>query len=70
MDNRRLAYRVPEAAEAVGISRAKAYELINRGEIPSIRVGGCVRVPVDALRAWIDRRLAEQDAKRAEAAGR
>ena len=54
----RIAYRVTEAADAIGISRAKAYELISRGELPSIRIGSSVRVPVDALRAWIDRQLA------------
>ncbi len=54
----RLMLRVIEAAEALGISRAKTYELIAAGQIPSVRVGGCVRVPLDALRAWIDRQTA------------
>jgi excisionase family DNA binding protein len=49
----RLTYRVNEAAEVLGISRAKTYELIGAGEIPTVRIGGCVRVPVDALREWI-----------------
>lgn len=52
-----LLYRVPEAAAALGISRAKAYELLSSGELPSVRVGSSVRVPVGALRAWIDRQL-------------
>ncbi len=56
----KLAYRVAEAAEAIGVSRAKAYELIGAGTLPSIRIGSSLRVPVDALRAWIARRLAEQ----------
>lgn len=54
----RLAYRVNEAADAIGISRAKAYELIAAGELPSIRIGSSIRVPAEALRAWIERRLA------------
>jgi excisionase family DNA binding protein len=58
----RLMLRPIEAAEAIGVSRSKAYELIASGEIPSVKVGGCVRVPVDALRLWIDRQLAEQTA--------
>jgi excisionase family DNA binding protein len=49
----RLALRVPETAEAIGISRAKTYELIAKGVIPSIRVGSSIRVPVEALRQWI-----------------
>lgn len=51
----RLAYRVPEVGIALGISRAKAYDLIARGELPSIRVGSSIRVPVAALREWIAR---------------
>ena len=61
VDNRgmadKLVYRVVEAAEALGVSRAKTYELIAVGEIPSVRIGGCVRVPVNALREWIERQL-------------
>ncbi len=60
MDSDRLCFRVPEVAHTIGISRAKAYELISRGEIPSIRIGGAIRVPTDALRQWIARQLAER----------
>jgi prophage regulatory protein len=48
---------VAELAHLLGIGRTKAYELIAREEIPSIRVGRCVRVPVDELRAWISSRV-------------
>lgn len=57
-----LMLRPTEAADAIGVSRSKAYELIARGELPSVKVGGCVRVPVDALRQWIDRQLADRAA--------
>ena len=53
----KLLLRPVEAAEAIGISRTKIYELLARGELPSIRVGSSVRVPVDALRAWIAQQL-------------
>jgi excisionase family DNA binding protein len=58
--NEKLLLRPAEAAEVIGVSRSRAYELIGSGQIPSIRIGGSVRVPVAALRAWIDERLAEQ----------
>lgn len=61
----RLLLRPAEAAEAIGVGRSKLYELVASGELPSIRVGASVRIPVDALRAWIDGQLKE----RAEAAG-
>jgi excisionase family DNA binding protein len=62
----RILYRVAEAADAIGVSRSRAYELIAEGVIPSIRIGASLRVPVDALRARIEQQLSE----RAGAAGR
>lgn len=56
----RLMLRPTEAADAIGVSRSKAYELIAAGEIPSVKVGGCVRVPVAALQSWIARQLTER----------
>ena len=50
-DNKRLAYRIAEAGEAIGVSRAKAYEMVASGEIPSVLIGGVRRVPVEALEA-------------------
>lgn len=51
-----------EAAESLGISRAKTYELIASGEIPSVKIGASRRVPVAALQAWIAQQLAERGA--------
>ena len=56
----RLAFKVPEAADTVGVSRAKMYELIAAGIIPSIKIGSSIRVPADALKAWIDRQLTDR----------
>jgi excisionase family DNA binding protein len=58
--NNRLMLRPIEAADSIGVSRSKCYELIARGEIPSVKVGGCVRVPVEALRDWIASQLEDQ----------
>ena len=49
----RLLLRPEEAAETLGIGRSKTYELLASGELPSIKVGRSMRVPTDALRAWI-----------------
>lgn len=49
----RLLLRPVEVAEQLGIGRSKAYELIASGEIPSVKIGATVRVPVDALRDWV-----------------
>jgi excisionase family DNA binding protein len=47
--------RPNEAAELLSISRSKAYTLIAAGVLPSVDVGGSVRVPVEQLQAWIKR---------------
>jgi excisionase family DNA binding protein len=52
----RLLLRPREAAEALGISRSRAYELIASGDLPSVRIGSSVRVPVVALELWIAER--------------
>jgi excisionase family DNA binding protein len=40
---------VPEAGKWLGIGRNAAYEAAHRGEIPAIRIGRLLRVPVVAL---------------------
>ena len=44
-----MALTVTEAAALLGISRALAYELVARGELPSIRLGRRLVVPKVAL---------------------
>jgi len=54
----KLAYNVTELAEALGIGRSLAYELVNREDFPAVRIGERrIIVPVDALKEW----LKEQD---------
>jgi excisionase family DNA binding protein len=40
---------VPEAGRQLGLSRNSAYEAANRGEIPTIRIGRRLLVPVAAF---------------------
>ena len=47
----RLVYSVAEAGALLGISRAFAYELVARGELPVIRLGRRRLVPKAALNA-------------------
>jgi excisionase family DNA binding protein len=49
----RLVLTVTEAAELLGISRAFAYELVARGELPSIHLGRRVVVPRVQLLALV-----------------
>ena len=47
----RLVYSISEAAALLGISRALAYELVARGDLPVIRLGRRRLVPKVALLA-------------------
>jgi excisionase family DNA binding protein len=38
-----------EAAQALGIGRSKVYELLQSGQLKSVRIGSCRRVPLDAV---------------------
>jgi excisionase family DNA binding protein len=49
----RLLLTVPEAAEALAISRSKLYELLAAGLVRSVRIDGSRRVPVEALEAYV-----------------
>ena len=60
----RLLLRPTEAAEAIGVGRSKVYELLAHGELPSVLVGRSLRVPVDKLREWVDRKVQETDDSR------
>ncbi len=47
-------YTVPEAAEALGIGRNAAYEAARTGQLPTIRIGKRILVPVVALERLLD----------------
>ncbi len=56
----RLLLRPAECADAIGCSRALIYRLLATRELPSVQVGGRLRVPVDKLREWVQQRVREQ----------
>ena len=56
-----LLLTVPETAGLLGISRSKAYELIATGELHSVRIGTCRRVPRQALTGYVDRLSAKSE---------
>ncbi len=56
----KLLVRPEEAAEMLGVCRAKVFQLIASGRLQSVRVGGSRRIPADALRRFVDELLREQ----------
>ena len=63
----RLLLTVPEAAEALAISRSKLYELFVAGLVRSVRIDGSRRVPVEELENYVTRLLDQEEAAHAEA---
>ena len=63
----RLLLTVPEAAEALAISRSKLYELIAAGLIRPVRIDGSRRVPVEALQTYVAQLLDQEEVTDAEA---
>jgi excisionase family DNA binding protein len=49
----RLVWSVEEAGRLLGISRAYAYELVARGELPHVRLGRRLVVPKHAIQALL-----------------
>jgi excisionase family DNA binding protein len=63
----RLLLTVPEAAEALAISRSKLYELIAAGLIRSVRIDGSRRVPIEALQTYVTQLLDQEETTHAQA---
>ena len=55
-----LTLTVPEVGEALGISRAKAYDLARSEGFPSMRIGTRILVPRNKLIRWIDKQTEAQ----------
>ena len=51
-----LAFRTPEAAEALGISPSQLEALGRKHLIPRVELGGCIVWPVDAIRRFLTER--------------
>lgn len=54
-----LAVSAAEAARLLGVSRPTLYQLLNRDDFPSFRVGNRVLVSVSGLQDWIERQTKE-----------
>ena len=44
-----------EAAEVLGVGRSRVYDLMRKRELASVRIGKSRRVPVAALRTYVER---------------
>lgn len=56
----KLLVSVDEAAILLSLGRSLVYELVQRGDIITLKIGRSRRVPVKALHTFIARQLREQ----------
>lgn len=56
MDEQHEWLKVPEVAEILQIARSRAYELVDDGEIPAVKIGRSVRVSRKDLDRWLEGR--------------
>jgi excisionase family DNA binding protein len=54
----RLLVTPEEAAKRLSLGRTTLFELIARGEVQTVTIGRCRRVPVSALRSFVERLIA------------
>lgn len=50
-----ISVRIAEAVRLTGIRRSKLYELIGAGDLEVVKIGRCTLIPMDSLRALIER---------------
>ena len=50
----KLTYTIPETAKILGIGRSAAYEAARSGQIPTIRIGKRILVPLAALERMLE----------------
>jgi excisionase family DNA binding protein len=49
----RLLLRATEVARLLNISRSQVYSMMQRGNLPTVRIGRAVRVSREALLDWV-----------------
>ncbi|MBR3505335.1 MAG: helix-turn-helix domain-containing protein [Clostridia bacterium] len=57
----KLTISATELPRVLGVGRNTAYELVKRTDFPAVRIGRRIVIPVDALRAWLERQTVEND---------
>lgn len=55
-----LLLSVEEGAAQLRIGRSRMFDLIRRGKVLSVKVGGSRRIPYDSLKAYVDQLVTEQ----------
>ena len=60
-DEQRLLLRPEEAARALGLSRARVFQLLATGELGSVKIGASRCVPIADLQGFVERLRCEHN---------
>ena len=52
-----ILYTVDQFRKVTGLGRTKVFELMKSGELETIRIGRCRRIPVSAAMSWIEEKM-------------
>lgn len=55
--------KVIEACEILCLGKTRVYELMDSGELPSVRIGSARRIPLDGLEAYLAKLRGEVEAE-------
>ena len=53
-ETERLTYSVPEAGAKIGLGKSASYEAARRGDLPTIRMGRRLLVPIQRLKRMLE----------------
>jgi len=60
-DHGAIAVESGPGCESLGVCRSRVYDLMRTGALPSVKIGRARRVPVSAVRAYVDQLTNSQD---------
>lgn len=49
---------INEVANILRVSKAKVYEMVRKGELPSVNIGRAKRIPADMFDEWMQKNSA------------
>lgn len=52
--NTKLTYSIPEAAEVLGVSKTRMYQIAKVKGFPTIMIGKRILVSIKGLEAWVE----------------
>ena len=59
-EDERLLLRIPQVQFVLSVGRSTVYDLINAGELETVRMGRAIRVTMDSVKAWFNRQPKEK----------